>query len=108
MQWTCVLLTKTGGHFQQSQRERQLVLFRQLGDRELFTATVGEAAQQMAVHARKRVGYAARIATGIARLAKIHTRIVSDHMGGGSASFIIVIGIYKVGSNLHVVCSKCP
>ena len=67
-------LTKTGGHFPRSQRERQLVLFRQLGDRELYTATAGEAAQQMAVHARKRVGYAACVATGIARIAKIHTK----------------------------------
>jgi hypothetical protein len=67
-------LTKTRGHFPRSQRERQLVLFCQLGDRELYTATAGEAAQQMAVHARKRVGYAARVATGIARIAKIHTK----------------------------------
>jgi hypothetical protein len=75
MQWNCVRLTKTGGHFPQSQRERQLVLFRQLGDRELYTATAGEAAQQMAVHARKRVCYAApRVATGIARISKIHTK----------------------------------
>ena len=67
-------LTKTGGHFPRSQRERQLVLIRQLGDRDLYTATAGEAAQQMAVHARKRVGYAARVATGIARIAIIHTK----------------------------------
>jgi hypothetical protein len=46
-----------------------------LGDRELYTATAGEAAQQiMAVHARKWVGYAARVATGISRIAKIHTK----------------------------------
>ena len=65
---------ETGGHFPRSQRERQLVLIRQLGYRELYTATAGEAAQQMAVHARKLVGYAARVATGIARIAIIHTK----------------------------------
>jgi len=69
-----VRLTKAGGHFRESQRGRQLVIYCQLGDRELSAACAGEPAPQMRVHARKQVGYAARVATGIERLAKIFTR----------------------------------
>ena len=65
---------KTGGHCPRSLNEWQLILYCRSGERVLYTATAGEAAQQMAVHARKRVGYAARVSTGIARIAKIYTK----------------------------------
>ena len=54
---------KTGGHCPRSLKERQLVLYRWSGDRVLYTATAGEVAPQTVVHAGKRVGYAAPVAT---------------------------------------------
>jgi hypothetical protein len=43
-----------------------------VGGQGVIHCTAGEAAPQTAVHARKRVGYAAAVATGIACVAKIH------------------------------------
>ena len=69
--WTCGMLMKAGGHCLRSLRERQLVLYCQLGDRTSFTATAGEAATQTAARARKQIGFAAPVATGIASVARI-------------------------------------
>jgi hypothetical protein len=63
---------KTGDHYPRSRRERQLNLYRWLGDRGSFTATAGEVAHHRAVHAGKQIGFAAHIATGIARNARIN------------------------------------
>ncbi len=59
---------KTGYHYPMSQRERQLDLYRWLGDKGSFTATAGEVAHHRAVHAGKQIGFA----TGIARNARIN------------------------------------
>jgi hypothetical protein len=67
------MLMKTGGRFPNSLRERQLVLFHRLVDRELYIVTAGEAVSQTAAHARKQIGCAAHVATGTARIAKTHT-----------------------------------
>ena len=73
---------KTGGHCPRSLKERQLILYHRSGDRELYTATAGEAAPQTVVRAGKRVGYAPPIATGTASYAKIPIRI--NHLVKGS------------------------
>ncbi len=62
---------KTGGLCPKTLKERQLVLYLWLGDRESYTATAGEAAPQTVVRAGKWVGYAPPAATGTASYAKI-------------------------------------
>jgi hypothetical protein len=68
---------------------RRLKLYRLLGDRGSFTAIVGEVAQHRAVHARKLIGFAAHIATGIANNARINIIRSSCECGkdGANAPF---------------------
>ena len=73
---------KTGGLSPKSLKERQLVLYPWLGDRESFTATAGQAAPQTVVCAGKQVGYAPPVATGTASYAKIP--ILLNHLVKGS------------------------
>ncbi len=73
---------KTGGHCPRSLKERQLDLYRRLGDRVVYNATAGEAAPQTVVRAGKQVGYAPPVATGTAGYAKIHIPI--NHLVKGS------------------------
>jgi hypothetical protein len=72
------MLMRTGDYCPSSQRERQCVIYHQLGDRESFTATAGEAVPQTAACAGKWVGYAAPVATGIVSNAKIHKTLSDD------------------------------
>ena len=73
---------KTSGLCPRSLKERQLLLYCWSGDRESYTATVGQAAPQTVVRAGKRVGYAPPVATGTASYAKINIPI--NHLVKGS------------------------
>jgi hypothetical protein len=71
---------KTGDHYPRSLRERQLDLYCLLGDSGSFTAAAGEVAQCRAVHARKQIGFAAQVATGIVRTVIRNTIKSSQHV----------------------------
>ena len=47
-------------------------MYHWLGDRGSFTATAGEVAHHRAVHGEKQISFAAHVATGIARNARIN------------------------------------
>ena len=70
--WSYGMHMKTGDHYPRSWRERQVDLYHLLGDRGSFTGTAGEVAHNRAVHAGKQIGFAAHVASGIARTVRIN------------------------------------